>query len=653
MIAFLLAGVGAITEREQIELSLESGYSHELQRTLPSAVRLALEPSTVINATPGIVAKSGDLVSVFVSRPTGDRAGDILAAYTPAGTNISEKAPARIVDMSTAAASYETTGEALVHLYLTNMRGSYDFVLFDESAWGSSWYSMDDPKADAVGRSEAIEFENPSEKRAMRILPADNDKWMLVWTSTSEQQSCLINGVNVTATQTTFGPGDMCGAPATTSGYNCLQPTTHSITTECKDKIEYECGDLHGVYSCTASTPTTLAIFGDLGRGEKIGDDSTTYSEYGSPSAYTARLLEKDEFDLIYHIGDISYAVGYASVWDDYLDMMAPVLAKTKYALNLGNHEIDYPSSGSYYTGYDSGGECGVPTRTFFPMPLWWSRDVGLAHVVAMCTEWDFTEGSEQWKWIKADLEQVDRTKTPWILFGGHRPMYIDSGYSSDRYNGNGDIEVMDLLIQHVEPLLLANKVDLAFWGHNHAVQRLCACANHSCVDRSSNGVYYEPAATVQMVVGTGGAHFTQNAINASFSEKVFYNWGYAKVVLHNETHLDWHFVDNGANGPDTAAGDILDSITIIRKHQVHHDDESGGNESIISGGGLAAIFVVLALSGFACYLIFQSKDRSPSPVQTAAEDDDELGHVNPMKTACEMTLANDPSPAADYATLI
>lgn len=646
-----------MTEREQIQRSLESGYSHELQRMSPWTMRIAFEPDTIVNATPTTLAKSGELVTVRVSRPSGDRAGDVLAAYTPAGTNISEKAPARVIDMNAADPTYETTGEGEVQLYLTNMRGSYDFVLFDQSAWGSSWYIMDDPTSDAVGRSDSVDFVDHGERRAMRILPGDDDQWTLVWTSTSEEQSCMINGVEIVANRTTFGPEQMCGAPATTVGYNCLQPTTHHILVPCEDVLEYQCGELQGVYYCNASTPTTLAIFGDLGRGEKIGDDSTTYQEYGSPSAYTARLLEKDHFDLIYHIGDISYAVGYASVWDDYLDMMAPVLAKTKYALNLGNHEIDYPDSGSYYTGYDSGGECGVPSRNFFPMPLWWSRDVGLAHVVAMCTEWDYTEGSEQWEWIKKDLEQVDRTKTPWILFGGHRPMYIDSGYSSTTHNGAGDIEAMDLLIEHIEPLLLANKVDLAFWGHNHAVQRQCACANHECVNRSSNGTYFEPQATVQMVVGTGGAHFTQNAIGANFTERVFYSWGYAKVVLHNSTHLDWHFVDNGGNGPDTAAGDVLDYVTIIRKHEEDEgdDDDNKSKESVISGGGLAAIFVVLALSGFACYLIFQSRQRPAPTIDTPPDDDDELSHVNPMKTTCEMTVANNPSPkpSADYATLI
>ena len=118
--------------------------------------------------------------------------------------------------------------------------------------------------------------------------------------------------------------------------------------------------------------------------------------------------------DFVYHIGDLSYAVGYSSVWDDYLEMIAPFASRVGYGVNLGNHEFNWPAAGfkgravqSFYTGYDSGGECGVPAQRLLPMPQgeskaargggfdkpWWSLDVGLVHVVAMCTELDFREG--------------------------------------------------------------------------------------------------------------------------------------------------------------------------------------------------------------------------------------------------------------------
>jgi len=34
-----------------------------------------------------------------------------------------------------------------------------------------------------------------------------------------------------------------------------------------------------------------------------------------------------------------------------------------------GNHERDWPGTGSFYGNLDSGGECGVPAQTMFYTP--------------------------------------------------------------------------------------------------------------------------------------------------------------------------------------------------------------------------------------------------------------------------------------------
>ncbi len=96
-----------------------------------------------------------------------------------------------------------------------------------------------------------------------------------------------------------------------------------------------------------------------------------------------------------------------------------------------------------------------------------WSYDVGLIHFVGMSTEHDYTVGSKQYLWLENDLASVDRSVTPWIIFGGHRAMYINSNYGG---SVTSDIVVMDLLIENVEPLLWKYRVNLAFWGHNHVV---------------------------------------------------------------------------------------------------------------------------------------------------------------------------------------
>lgn len=51
----------------------------------------------------------------------------------------------------------------------------------------------------------------------------------------------------------------------------------------------------------------------------------------------------------------------------------------------------------------------------------------GPVHFIHYSTEQAFEPGSEQHAWVKAALERVDRRRTPWLVMGGHRPIYIDS----------------------------------------------------------------------------------------------------------------------------------------------------------------------------------------------------------------------------------
>jgi len=76
--------------------------------------------------------------------------------------------------------------------------------------------------------------------------------------------------------------------------------------------------------------------------------------------------------------------------------------------------------------GTDSGGECGVPYERRFAMPgnnhnLWYSYNVGNIHILVISTEHNFLAGSPQYSFIEADLSNVDRTVTPWVIVGGHR----------------------------------------------------------------------------------------------------------------------------------------------------------------------------------------------------------------------------------------
>ena len=59
------------------------------------------------------------------------------------------------------------------------------------------------------------------------------------------------------------------------------------------------------------------------------------------------------------------------------------------------------------------------------------SYDYGMVHFIMMSTEHDFSPNSRQYNWLENDLKNVDRKKTPWVVIGGHRSMYMSEAYMS------------------------------------------------------------------------------------------------------------------------------------------------------------------------------------------------------------------------------
>ena len=57
----------------------------------------------------------------------------------------------------------------------------------------------------------------------------------------------------------------------------------------------------------------------------------------------TDDLIDENAIDGVFHVGDISYAEGFLSVWDEYLSQIEPFASRRPYMLNLGNHEQDSP----------------------------------------------------------------------------------------------------------------------------------------------------------------------------------------------------------------------------------------------------------------------------------------------------------------------
>jgi len=309
----------------------------------------------------------------------------------------------------------------------------------------------------------------------------------------------------------------------------------------------------------TARRPITIAAFGDMGQTEPDGTwhHSWDFDNRGElPSANTTAALFKDEaVELVLHIGDISYAVGYLSEWENFFRQIEPVAGRRPWMTAIGNHEMGVLDS--FYSGTDSGGECGVPYNAHFPFasqdpeslaPLhgrkpWYSFAYGPVSFVVMSTEHDFTPGSEQHAWIAGALAAVDRSRTPWLVFTGHRPMYVSSDFE-------GDLVVGEQLRSSLEPLLLEYGVDVSLWGHFHAYNRLCRLRAGRCDD---SGVQH-------LVIGMAGYAHSACARAPGPTVQVCddQHWGYLRMGFRDEAELLLEYVDS-------ANGDVLDSIVVRR----------------------------------------------------------------------------------------
>jgi hypothetical protein len=312
-------------------------------------------------------------------------------------------------------------------------------------------------------------------------------------------------------------------------------------------------------------------------------------------------LVANGSVDAIYHSGDISYANGYMASWDFFLDMISPMAGSALYLTTVGNHESDWPDTASlpFYHNHASGGECGVCSTKLIPMPApattntpWWSYDIGLIHMVGMSTEHNYTIGSPQYLWIENDLSSVNRTKTPWIVFSGHRPMYVDSDRcceSADDDYGDDctvcalgtDVSGMNQLQQNIEPLLHKYRVNLGFAGHFHDMQRQSAVFANEVVQRAEIiyndegfpvAYHNNPNATVWMVIGAAGNGPSIATTNYSWSEKYWdYTWGYALVSAVNSTYLYWQLINSANN-------EVVDRMAITQNSDPWVTDSTSSN---------------------------------------------------------------------------
>ena len=153
----------------------------------------------------------------------------------------------------------------------------------------------------------------------------------------------------------------------------------------------------------------------------------------------------------------------------------------------------------------------------------------------------DMHEGSEQYRFLERDLASVDRARTPWVIFMGHRPIYSCWGRDSD--------------IGAVEDLLMMYRVDLSLWGHVHNAQVTCPVYRSRCVEKGADG--YD--APIHAVIGNAGQEITFEKLIPTienYTEFYAMEYGFSTLVVDGGRTLTMNYYgDLNSNGTQIAGG--------------------------------------------------------------------------------------------------
>ncbi|XP_019450858.1 PREDICTED: probable inactive purple acid phosphatase 1 [Lupinus angustifolius] len=452
-----------------------------------------------------------------------------------------------------------TTCSGSIKFHVINIRSDIEFVFFSGGFL----------KPCLVGRSIPVRFANPKMPLYGHLSSIDSTgtSMRLTWVSgdNQPQQIQYGDGKKVTSIINTFSQNDMCStialpSPAKDFGWHDPGYIHSAVMTGLKPSsiFSYKYGsDLVGwseqiLFSTPPAGGTSdelrFITYGDMGKTPLDASEE----HYIQPGALSVIKAISDDVNLnnvnsIFHIGDISYATGFLAEWEYFLQLISPVASKLSYMTAIGNLFRDYIASGSVYLTPDSGGECGVPYETYFPMPAaskdkpWYSIEQASIHFTIISTEHDWSQNSEQYQWMQKDMSSVNRLKTPWLIFMGHRPMYTSS---------SGLFSIDNKFVEAVEPLLLENKVDLVLFGHVHNYERTCSVYQSVCkamptkdatgVDTYDNRNYVAP---VHAVIGMAGFKLDKFPDTVSnWSLKRISEYGYLRAHA-TRTDLNLEFI--------------------------------------------------------------------------------------------------------------
>ncbi|KAI3985078.1 hypothetical protein MKX01_027164 [Papaver californicum] len=159
-----------------------------------------------------------------------------------------------------------------------------------------------------------------------------------------------------------------------------------------------------------------------------------------------------------------------------------------------------------------------------------------------------FESDSDQYKWLQADLDKIDRSRTPWVFVLIHAPWYSTNETHQGEHESVGMKKAM-------EELIYKARVDVIFAGHVHAYERF----TRVYADKTDN------CGPVHITIGDGGnreglaSNYMDKPSISVFREASF---GHGRLEVVNETYASWSWHRNQDDEPVSADTVWLKSLS-------------------------------------------------------------------------------------------
>jgi 3',5'-cyclic AMP phosphodiesterase CpdA len=249
--------------------------------------------------------------------------------------------------------------------------------------------------------------------------------------------------------------------------------------------------------------------------------------KYSSCNQYaTSQLALESKPDLVLPLGDLQYDKGeydnyinyYESSWGrpGLIDKTRPI---------PGNHEFKTQNAEGYFRYFSEKGiDFGKDTNGYY------SFNLGNWHFIALNSEIDVTQNSEQLEWLRTDLQNNTKLCT---LAYYHKPRF-----------SSGDTHGNNIQMQNLWETLTKNNVDVVLNGHDHHYERFYPMDSIGNMDE---------AGTTEFVVGTGGYKLRGlGAIQNNSAIQIGFSAGIINLTL-SKGDYSWNYMPvEGSPGTDT-----------------------------------------------------------------------------------------------------